>query len=157
MSAALRFPLLLSIAAGILTAGLKAAAYYLTGSIGLLSDALESLINIAAALTAYFAVRYASRPVDASHTYGHEKIEFFSSGLEGGLILVAALGIGFAAVERLLYPRPLDTLGVGLAISMVAAAINASVAVLLLRVGKRYGSIVLEADGHHLLTDVWTS
>src|SRR3954447_20698877 len=139
MSAALRFPLLLSIAAGFLTAGLKATAYYLTGSVGLLSDALESLINIAAALTAYFAVRYASRPVNTSHTYGHEKIEFFSSGLEGGLILVAAVGIGLAAVDRLQHPRPLDTLGLGLVISLVAAAINASVAVLLLRVAKQYG------------------
>ncbi|MGL4553643.1 MAG: cation diffusion facilitator family transporter, partial [Gemmataceae bacterium] len=104
-------PLLLSIGAAVLTTVLKTTAWALTGSVGLLSDALESLINLAAALAAYFALRYAARPADASHTYGHEKVEFFSSGFEGGLILVAAGGIGWAALGRLLEPRPLEALG----------------------------------------------
>src|SRR5262249_62212175 len=103
-NAALRFPLLLSIGAAVLTVGLKGSAAWLTGSVGLLSDALESLINLAAATVAYLSLRYAARPVDASHTYGHEKIEYFSSGLEGGLILMAAAGIALAAGRRLLYP-----------------------------------------------------
>jgi cation diffusion facilitator family transporter len=152
-----RYPIVLSIAAAVVTVGLKTGAWWLTGSVGLLSDALESLINLAAALTAFWSLWYASRPVDATHTYGHEKIEYFSSGLEGGLILVAAAGIAWAAVERLLNPRAVQDLGVGLAISLVAALINGAVAIVLLRVGRRYGSIVLEADGKHLLTDVWTS
>lgn len=155
--AALRIPLLLSIAAAVATVGLKSAAYWVTGSVGLLSDALESLINLAAALMAYLSLRYAAKPVDASHTYGHEKIEYFSSGLEGGLILMAAGGIAWAAIQRLLHPQPPVELGLGLAISCVAAAINGAVAFVLLRAGKKYGSIVLEADGKHLLTDVWTS
>lgn len=152
-----RYPIVLSILAAVVTVGLKSVAYWLTGSVGLLSDALESIINLVAALTAFWSLWYAARPVDASHTYGHEKIEYFSSGLEGGLILVAAGGIAWAAVERLLNPFTPKELGVGLAISMVAAAINGAVAVVLLRAGKKYGSIVLEADGKHLLTDVWTS
>ncbi len=152
-----RYPVVLSIAAAILTVGLKGTAYWITGSVGLLSDALESLINLAAALTAFWSLWYASRPIDASHTYGHEKIEFFSSGFEGGLILVAAGGIAWAAIDRLIHPRPVEDLGLGLTISVVAAAINGAVALVLLRVGKQYGSIVLEADGKHLLTDVWTS
>jgi cation diffusion facilitator family transporter len=155
--AALRIPILLSIAAAVLTVALKSVAYWLTGSVGLLSDALESLINLAAATMAYLSLRYAARPVDASHTYGHEKIEYFSSGLEGGLILMAAGGIAWTAIDRLINPRPPVDIGVGLAISMAAAAINGAVAVVLLRAGKKYGSIVLEADGKHLLTDVWTS
>lgn len=157
MSAAVRLPLVLSIAAALVTVGLKAAAYLLTGSVGLLSDALESVINLVAALAAYFAVCYAARPVDTNHTYGHEKIEFFSSGLEGGLIFVAALGIAWTAVVRLFLPAPLEALGPGMLISLAAAAINGGVGLLLLRQGKKHRSIVLEADGHHLLTDVWTS
>jgi cation diffusion facilitator family transporter len=156
-AAALRIPLMLSIAAAVLTVGLKSAAYWLTGSVGLLSDALESLINLAAATMAYLSIRYAAKPVDASHTYGHEKIEYFSSGLEGGLILMAAGGIAWAAAERLLYPQEPVDLGLGMAISMVAAVVNGAVGVVLLRAGKKHGSIVLEADGKHLLTDVWTS
>lgn len=152
----LRFPLLLSILAALLTIGLKFAAYLMTGSVGLLSDAAESLINLLAACTAYFSLWYASRPADPSHTYGHEKMEYFSSGLEGVLILVAAAGIVFYAVRRLLAPEPLH-LDLGLALSLVAALINFAVAQLLLRVGRAKGSIVLEADGRHLMTDVWTS
>ncbi|MBY0228884.1 MAG: cation diffusion facilitator family transporter [Gemmataceae bacterium] len=153
----IRFPLLLSILAAVATLALKGAAWALTGSVGLLSDALESFINLAAAVVAWLAVRYSARPADASHTYGHEKIEFFSSGLEGGLILAAAVGIGWMALDRLLHPRELPPLGLGLALSCIAAAINGLVAWVLLRAGKKHRSIVLEADGHHLLTDVWTS
>ncbi len=157
MSASLRTPLLLSIGAALVTIALKSAAYLLTGSVGLLSDALESGINLVASVMAYLSVRYAARPADASHTYGHEKIEYFASGLEGGLILVAAGGIGWLAIQRLLHPVELETLSVGLVISVVAAAVNGAVGFLLVRTGKKYGSIVLEADGKHLLTDVWTS
>ena len=157
MNDPLRFPLLLSIAAALLTLGLKWFAWGFTGSVSLLSDALESIINLAAAVVAWLSVRYAARPADASHTYGHEKIEFFSSGLEGGLILAAAVGIAWTAIDRLVYPRPLGTLGVGLALSCAAAAVNGAVALLLLRTGRAHRSIVLEADGQHLMTDVWTS
>ena len=153
----LKYPILLSILAALLTIGLKAAAYLLTHSVGLLSDAVESGVNLVAALTAYLSLRYAAKPVDASHTYGHEKIEFFSSGLEGALILVAALAIAWYSVRRLVTPEPLEPLGTGLAISLLASLINGGVAWVLLRAGRRHGSIVLEADGRHLLTDVWTS
>src|SRR5437762_2792874 len=124
---ALRLPLLLSIAAAVLTIGLKAVAWRLTGSVSLLSDALESLINLVAASMAYLSLRYSSRPADASHTYGHEKIEFFSSGLEGGLILVAAGGIAWMAVDRLRSGGQLETLGPGLVVSSVAALVNGAV------------------------------
>jgi cation diffusion facilitator family transporter len=154
---ALKYPVLLSIAAALATVGLKCAAYAVTGSVGLLSDAAESLVNLVAALTAYLSLRYAARPVDESHTYGHEKIEFFSSGLEGVLILVAAVGIAWYAVRRLFLPETLEPLGPGLALALSASLINAAVAVVLLRAARRHHSIVLEADGRHLLTDVWTS
>src|SRR5579884_2363285 len=111
----LKYPILLSILAAVFTSALKSAAYFLTGSVGLLSDAVESLVNLVAAVTAYFSLHYSARPVDESHTYGHEKIEFFSSGLEGVLILVAALAIAWYAVHRLFVPEPLQPLGVGLA------------------------------------------
>ena len=153
----LQFFILLSIAAALVTLALKGTAYALTSSVGLLSDALESGINLFAALAAYFSLRYAARPVDRTHTYGHEKIEFFSSGLEGGLIVVAALAIVVAAIDRLIAPVPLGPLGVGTLISAVAALVNLAVARLLLREGRRHRSIVLEADGQHLMTDVWTS
>src|SRR5215204_1163944 len=120
----LHVPLLLSIAAALVTIGLKGSAYGLTGSVSLLSDALESFINLAAASVAYVSLWYALRPADASHTYGHEKIEYFSSGLEGGLILAAAGGIAWLAINRLIHPVPLEPLGLGLAISLVAACIN---------------------------------
>src|SRR5262245_37574249 len=109
----LRYPIVLSILAAIVTLGLKSAAYFLTGSVGLLSDALESGINLLAALTAFFSLWYAARPADSTHTYGHEKIEFFSSGLEGGLIVVAAIGIIRAAIARLMDPVELQALGTG--------------------------------------------
>jgi len=153
----LRFFILLSIAAALVTLGLKSAAYLLTSSVGLLSDALESGINLLAALTAYFSLRYSARPVDRTHTYGHEKIEFFSSGLEGGLIVIAAVAIIKTAIDRLITPVPLENLGIGTLFSTAAAFINLIVARLLLREGRKHHSIVLEADGHHLMTDVWTS
>jgi cation diffusion facilitator family transporter len=149
--------LLLSIFAAVLTFSLKFTAYVLTDSVGLLSDALESIINFLAAIMAYIAMWYAARPADTSHTYGHEKIEFFASGLEGGLIVAAAIGIGYAAIERFLHPQPLHSLSLGIAISLTASAVNLIVAQLLLRVGRAQHSIILEADGHHLMTDVWSS
>lgn len=150
-------PVLLSVLAAVVTLLLKSCAWWLTGSAGLLSDAAESVVNLVAALTAYFSLQYSAKPVDRSHTYGHEKIEYFSSGLEGGLILVAAVGIIVYAVQRLIAGRELDALGVGMLIGTAASVINLAVAQLLLRVGRQARSIVLEADGKHLMTDVWTS
>jgi cation diffusion facilitator family transporter len=148
---------LLSVAAALVTLVLKSVAALLTGSVGLLSEAAESVVNLAAALVAYISLRYAARPVDLSHTYGHEKIEFFASGLEGGLILVASLVVAVAAGRRLLDPQTPEQLGLGIGAALLAAVINGLVAWVLLRVGRRHESIVLEADGRHLLTDVWTT
>src|SRR5262245_22525025 len=153
----LRALILLSVLAAVLTIGLKTLAYWLTGSVGLMSDALESLINLIAALTAYFSLHYSHRPVDATHTYGHEKIEFFSSGLEGVLIVLAGGGTAAIAIQRIVHPTPLASLGLGAAIALSASIINLAVGIVLVRVGRREHSIVLEADGRHLLTDVWTS
>ncbi len=147
----------LSIAAALATVGLKLGAYYVTGSVGLLSDALESVVNLAGALMALAMLIVAARPPDEEHAYGHSKAEYFSSGFEGGLILVAAFAIIAAALPRLLNPQPLEQIGVGLIIAIVASAINLGVALVLGQAGKRYGSIALEADSHHLMTDVWTS
>lgn len=146
----------LSIVAAVLTLGLKSVAYFITGSIGLLSDAVESIVNLIGGVMALAMLKVAARPADEEHSYGHGKAEYFSSGVEGGLILVAAVSIAVAAVPRLIHPKPLQELGVGLAVSMVASIINLFVALLLLRAGKRYNSITLEANAHHLLTDVWT-
>jgi cation diffusion facilitator family transporter len=148
---------ILSVLAAILTIGLKGFAYGVTGSVGLLSDALESLVNLAAALVALFALSVAARPADAEHTYGHTKAEYFSSAFEGGLILLAAASIGVTAVGRLLSPRPLEAPALGLAVTAVAALVNFVAARVLLSAGRRNESITLEADGHHLMTDVWTS
>lgn len=153
----LRWPLRLSVAAAVVTIGLKATAYAVTGSVGLFSDALESGVNLLAALAASFSLWYAHRPSDPQHQYGHEKIEFFSSGLEGALVFAAGGGTIYYAVLRLIDPHPLNELGLGTLLAVVASAVNLAVAVLLLRVGKRHGSIILEADGHHLMTDVLTS
>src|SRR5262249_11920104 len=154
----LQRPVLFSILAAVVTLILKTSAWWLTGSVGLLSDAAESGVNLLAAVTAYACLWYAAQPVDRNHTYGHEKIEYFSSGLEGVLILVAAVSIAWLAVKRLLTWEPyLQDLEIGTLISGVAALINLAVAQLLLRVGRARGSIVLEADGKHLMTDVWTS
>jgi cation diffusion facilitator family transporter len=147
----------LSIAAAIITIGLKTWAWWLTGSVGLLSDAMESLVNLVAAIMALAMLTLAARPPDDEHHYGHGKAEYFSSGLEGALIIVAACGISMTAYDRLLHPQPLESLGFGLVISVLAALVNFAVAMVLLNVGRRHGSIVLEADAKHLLTDVWTS
>ena len=147
----------LSIAAAVVTIILKTAAYSVTGSVGLLSDALESLVNLVAAMMALAMLMVAERPPDDKHHYGHGKAEYFSSGLEGALIILAAAGIGLTAYDRLQHPQPLADLDLGVAISAIAACINFGVASVLLRVGRRYGSITLEADARHLLTDVWTS
>jgi cation diffusion facilitator family transporter len=147
----------LSIAAAILTIGLKAIAYLLTGSVGLLSDALESFVNLAGALMALAMLTIAARPADEDHMYGHSKAEYFSSGAEGMLILVAAVSIGIAAVQRLLTPKPLEQIGFGIGISIVASFVNLAVGLVLRRAGKQYNSITLEANAKHLMTDVWTS
>ena len=147
----------LSVAAAIATIGLKTLAWWLTGSVGLLSDALESLVNLAAALLALSMLRLAASPPDAEHPYGFSKAEYFAAGIEGGLIVIAAAGILLAAVPRLLQPEPLHAPLFGLALSAAASLINLGVAVVLLRVGKEQHSITLEADGQHLMTDVWTS
>jgi len=147
----------LSIAAATVIIVLKSAAYALTGSVGLLSDALESVVNLVAACVALVALAVAARPADEDHPYGHDKAEYLSSGLEGALIFVAALAIGATAIERLLFPRPLEQLGIGLALTLLATLINFAVARKLLVAGKQYDSIALEADAHHLMTDVWTS
>jgi cation diffusion facilitator family transporter len=147
----------LSIAAALVTMALKFYAYQLTGSVGLLSDAVESVVNLIAALVALWALWLAGRPADDEHRYGHSKAEYFSSGLEGALILVAAGSIAVAAVPRLLHPEPLESVGLGLVIAVVAAAINGAVAWLLWQGGKRHRSVTLTADARHLLTDVWTT
>jgi len=147
----------LSIAAAILTIVLKAAAYFLTGSVGLLSDALESFVNLAGAVMALAMLSIASRPEDESHHFGHSKAEYFSSGVEGGFIIIAAAGIAYTAIERLLNPQPLEQLGIGLAVSMAAGLVNLGAAVVIGRNGKKYNSITLRANAKHLMTDVWTS
>lgn len=155
--AGLRGLVLLSVLAALATIGLKTTAYLLTGSVGLLSDALESGVNLFAAIAAYLSLRYAHRPADATHTYGHEKIEFFSSGLEGLLIAIAGGGTAWIAVVRLINPMPITSLGMGTTLSLSASVINLALGAILIRVGQRNNSIVLEANGKHLLADVWTS
>ena len=147
----------LSIAAAVVTIGLKGGAYWLTGSVGLLSDALESFVNLAAALMALWMLIISERPPDEEHSFGHTKAEYFSSGVEGALIIIAAAMIAWSAIDRLLNPQPLDNVGIGLAVAVLASAVNFGVAQVLLRAGKRYHSILLEADAKHLMTDVWTS
>lgn len=154
---AVRRMAVLSIGASILTLVLKFGAYYLTGSVSLLSDAAESLVNLTAGLVAFAALTVAARPADASHAYGHDKAEYFSSATEGGLILIAAVSIIYAAVERFIHPAPLSQLGIGLAISLLAAAVNYGVARAMLLVARQHDSITVEADARHLMTDVWTS
>lgn len=147
----------LSIAAAIATIALKAVAYRVTGSVGLLSDALESFVNLAGALMALAMLNVAARPADEDHPYGHGKAEYFSAGVEGALILIAAASIAVAAVQRLLHPRPLEAIGLGLAISLLASLINLGVALVLLQAARAHRSATLQANAHHLLTDVWTS
>jgi len=147
----------LSVGAAFATIALKTLAWWLTGSVGLLSDALESIVNLAAALLAVTMLRVAASPPDANHPYGFSKAEYFAAGIEGALIVLAAAGILASAIPRLLEPEPLDSPGLGLTLSVAASGINLAVGVLLIRVGRRHHSIALEADGHHLITDVWTS
>jgi len=145
------------VAAAIATIGLKTLAWWVTGSVGLLSDALESLVNLAAALLALTMLRLAASPPDEAHPYGFSKAEYLAAGIEGALIVLAAAGILITAVPRLLQPEPLNAPLLGLGVSAAASAINLAVAVVLLRAGRKYHSIALEADGKHLMADVWTS
>ena len=147
----------LSVLVAVLTIALKTAAWWWTGSVGLLSDALESGVNLAGALFGLAMVTIARRPPDEDHPFGHHKAEYFSSAFEGALILVAALGIGWAAIERLRTPQPLEALGVGMVLSLVSTAINGALAWKMLRAAREHRSIALEADARHLFTDVWTS
>lgn len=147
----------LSVGAALATIALKTMAWAVTGSVGMLSDALESLINLAAALLALSMLRLAAAPPDAAHPYGRFKAEYFASGAEGALIAFASLSIAVAAVPRLASPQPIDAPGLGIALSVAATAINLGVALAMLSAGKRLHSIAIEADGHHLMTDVWTS
>lgn len=147
----------LSIAAAVTTIALKMVAWRLTGSVGLLSDAMESLVNLVAAIMTLLMLNVAARPPDEDHAFGHGKAEYFASGAEGALILLAAAGIAWAAVGRLLSPQPLEQVGLGVVISVAASIVNLGVSRVLMAAGRRYHSIALEADAHHLMTDVWTS
>lgn len=147
----------LSIGAALLTLALKWWAWWVTGSVGLLSDALEGFVNLGAALLALWMLRLAASPPDAKHPYGLSKAEYLSAGVEGTLIVVAAAAIIASALPRLASPRPLDEPALGLVASGTAAAVNLAVALVLLRAGRAHHSITLEADGKHLMTDVWTS
>ncbi|HZM46301.1 MAG TPA: cation diffusion facilitator family transporter [Burkholderiales bacterium] len=156
MSGTRRFALL-SIAAALATIALKAAAWWITGSVGLLSDALEGTINLAAAIFALAMLSVAARPPDDEHAFGYGKAEYFSSGIEGTLIFLAAIAIAWTAIERLIAPRPLENIGAGLLVSAAASFVNFAVARRLMAAGRQYRSIALEADARHLMTDVWTS
>lgn len=147
----------LSIFAALVTIGLKSGAYWLTGSVGLLSDALESVVNLVAAVAALIALLIAAKAPDDEHAYGHSKAEYFSSGFEGMLVLVAAFGIAYTAIPRLVNPVPLEQIGIGLAVSVLASVVNGAVAWRLFRAANAYRSVTLEANAKHLLTDVWTS
>src|SRR5262245_41874469 len=147
----------LSVAVALATMALKFGAWWLTSSVGLLSDALESLVNLAGAAFALLMVSIAAAPPDSDHPYGHHKAEYFSSGFEGLLILAAALAIFWAAIERLLHPQPLQQLGLGLGLSLLSSALNGALAWTMLRKAHEQRSVALEADARHLFTDVWTS
>ncbi|GAB6112963.1 cation diffusion facilitator family transporter [Desulfomicrobium salsuginis] len=147
----------LSIGASVLTMALKFGAFFLTGSVGLFSDAVESVVNLTAGVIALLAIIAAHRPADDCHAYGHGKAEYLSSGMEGALICVAAVGIAYASVQRFLDPQPLEALGTGIVVATAAGAVNFIAAKVMLRAAREYDNIVLEADAKHLLTDVWTS
>ena len=147
----------LSIAAAVVTIGLKFFAYLYTGSMGLLSDALESCVNLVAAVVALIMIHISEKPADEGHEFGHTKAEYFSSAIEGSLILVAAFSIIWSAVPRLIAPQPIENVGLGLLISTSASLVNLGVALVLISNGKKRKSLLLEADGKHLMTDVWTS
>jgi cation diffusion facilitator family transporter len=147
----------LSIAAALATIAIKTLAWWLTGSVGLLSDALESIVNLVAAMMTLWMLALSARPPTDEHAYGYSKAEYFASGLEGALIFAAALAIAWTAIDRLLHPQPLERVGLGLVLSLAASGINFAVARVLLGAARRHQSIALEADAHHLMTDVWTS
>ncbi len=149
--------MLISVAAALVTIGLKGLAAYLTGSVGFLSDALESVVNLVAAIVAVIALRVADRPPDEHHDFGHGKAEYLSALVEGAMIFLAAAAILWTSVNRLIHPVAVERAGVGLLLSTGASLINLAVGMLLLRTGRRHRSITLVADGKHLLTDVWTS
>ncbi|WP_298925690.1 cation diffusion facilitator family transporter [uncultured Ramlibacter sp.] len=146
-----------SIVVALLTIALKGLAWWITQSVGLLSDAMESLVNLASAAFALLMVTIALRPADAEHPYGHSKAEYFAAGFEGLMIIIAALGIAWAGVQRLLQPQPITQLGLGLALSVLSSALNGGLAWLMLRSARLHRSMALEGDARHLLTDVWTS
>src|SRR5438874_7493611 len=152
-----RFYIILSVVAALATMTVKFIGYVLTGSVGLFSDAAESVVNLVAALVGLWAVTLAAQPADAEHTYGHTKSEYFSSGVEGALIVVAALIIAVEAIPRLLHPQPIEQVGLGLAFSVSGAVINGVLAWFMLRAGKEQRSIALQADARHLFADVWTT
>ena len=147
----------LSIAAALATISLKLFAYFLTGSVGLFSDALESGVNLLAAVVALFMITLAEKPADEEHVFGHHKAEYFSSAIEGGLIILAAFSIIWSAIPRIIHPQPLENIGIGLSISLGASLINLAVGLILIKNGRKNNSITLEADGKHLMTDVYTS
>ena len=147
----------ISIAAAVLTISMKTIAWLLTGSVGLLSDAAESIVNLVAALVALIVILWSTRPPDEDHTYGHEKADYLSAGFEGALILLASVTIAYAAIDRLLNPAELTDVGVGLAVTFVATLVNFAAARLLRNTGRKERSLTLEADGRHLMADVWTS
>ncbi len=147
----------LSVAVAVLTIALKTGAWWVSGSVSLLSDAMESVVNLAGAMFALAMVTIAARPPDEGHPYGHHKAEYFSSGFEGILIFVAALGIIWASVQRMLAPQPLQAVGWGIALSVVSSAINFALAFAMMRKARESRSMALEADAKHLYTDVWTS
>ncbi len=154
---AVRRMVLLSIATSLATIVLKFSAWYVTRSVSLWSDALEALVNLAAGLVALGAITLAHQPADDRHRFGHDKAEYFSSGVEGALILFAAIAIFWSAIQRLFAPQPIEDLAVGLVVACVAGAMNFATARLMLKVAKEHDSITIEADARHLLTDVWTS
>ena len=147
----------ISIGAAIATILLKGVAWWMTGSVGLLSDAIESFVNLAGAMMALWMLSLAEQPADENHPHGHSKAEYFSSAFEGFLIVLAAVSIAYTAIDRLRTPQPLEAVGLGLLVSIAASVVNFFVARLLLKVGQAHQSITLEADAHHLMTDVWTS
>ncbi|MEI8045857.1 MAG: cation diffusion facilitator family transporter [Bacteroidota bacterium] len=147
----------LAIVAAVATIALKLFAYFLTGSVGLFSDALESGVNLIAAIVALFMITLAEKPADEEHAYGHHKAEYFSSAIEGGLIVLAAFSIIWSAIPRIIHPQPLENVGIGLLVSLGASAINLTVGMILIKNGRKNHSITLEADGKHLMTDVYTS
>ncbi|MFC1959700.1 cation diffusion facilitator family transporter [Chloroflexota bacterium] len=147
----------LSVGTALLTIGIKFTAYLVTGSVGLLSDALEGIVNLVAAIVVLVTLKIVEQPPDEMHQYGHDKAEYFSSGIEGTLIIIAALTILLTSTQRLLHPQPLEQVSLGLILALIASGINLFVGQLLIRTGQKHDSITLEADGKHLMSDVWTS